>query len=188
MNFTRKSPHSEGDNVAFNEINPGIVKLVAMLRSNGFDTVDSGDGVTNVPLMECVLERPHVFIVVEPDKMISESHRLYDMMWGLANFDPDVEMIPPQPTGAIEVSYSPIDKTAVIGLLDLDDEFIFGPDPDLARKRLDYQIRFCDTMLARPPEPGQLILTPHHTERAFYHQLRGTLIKELEATRLLNTY
>lgn len=156
----------------FNEINPGVVKLVAMLQAHGFNTTDSGDGVTNVPLMEGVLARPHIFIVVEPDKMIYESHRLYELMQDKANFDQDVEMIPPQPTGVIEVSYSPIDKTAVIGLLNLDDDFVFGPNPNLARDRLMYQIRFCDAVLAREP-------TTPTTERAFYRQLRETLAKSL---------
>jgi hypothetical protein len=156
----------------FNEINPGIVKLVAMLQAHGFNTTDSGDGVTNVPLMECVLETPHVFMKVDPDKMIAESNRLYELMRDKANFDQDIEMIPPQPTGAIEVSYSPIDKTAVIALLNLDDDFVFGPNPNLARDRLGYQIRFCDAVLAREP-------TTPTTERAFYRQLRSTLASEL---------
>jgi hypothetical protein len=164
----------------FNEINPGIVKIVAMLQANGFNTVDSGDGVTNVELeLEDALEFPHVFMVVDPDKLVTESQRLYDLLEPAANFNPDVEMIPDQPLGTIEVSYSPVDKSCVMALSGLDDAFLFGPDPDLAKKRLGYQVRFCDAMLADPGHREFLSAKEAQAEHAFYQELRDTLAKQL---------
>src|SRR4051812_36068008 len=55
--------------------------LVAWLNSKGFLTTDSGDGITNVQAgMEGALDFPHVFMVVSPDKLVSEARRLVQQL------------------------------------------------------------------------------------------------------------
>lgn len=57
MNWWIKELHLE-------ELNPGIRKTVAYLRSLGFDTVDSGDGQTHEH--EC--DRPHGYVTISLQK------------------------------------------------------------------------------------------------------------------------
>jgi hypothetical protein len=96
-----------------NDIQPRLRKTVTWLRSLGFKTCDSGDGVINVEAgMEGALDIPHVAMAVDSDKMKEESHRLYDacLLAGIS--------------GKIEVSYDPADGVAILMLYDvLDDCF-----------------------------------------------------------------
>lgn len=165
----------------FNEINPGIVKLVAMLQAEGFVTTDSGDGITNVELgMDDALDFPHVFMVVDADQMIAESHRLWALLEPAANFNPRVDAPPDQPLGVIEASYSPINEIAVLSLYNLDDAFLFGPDKDLDKKRLGYMIRFCDAWLEGPSSPREYASADEReTERGFYLGMRESFAKRL---------
>lgn len=65
------------DEPNYDEITPGVRKLVRLLRDAGFVTIDSGDGVTNVEAgMEGALELPHVHIMTTRDTMIDEAYRL----------------------------------------------------------------------------------------------------------------
>lgn len=165
----------------FKEINPGIVKLVAMVQAVGFTTTDSGDGVTNVELdIQGALGFPHIFMVVDPDRMISESHRLLELLKPAACFDPTVDRMPSHPLGTIEASYSPVDKTAILTLSGLDDAYMFGPDKDLIGKRLEYQIRFCDAWLEEPPIRESSSSEEPYTDHTFYRRLRETLVRRLD--------
>ncbi len=98
------------------EISPGVRKLVRWLNINGFTTTDSGDGTNYENGMDCALEFPHVFMVVAPNKMVEEAHRLQGLFGFLGGEFPDL---------AIQVSYSPQDREAILMLMGVKDEDVF---------------------------------------------------------------
>ena len=162
----------------FNDITPGVTKLVAFLQSLGFNTTDSGDGVVNTDLcMEDALDFPHVFMTVPIDQMWQESHRLFDLMrygqrdteahnarirtsfgdrlppivWTRrpVDFDPSKDRSGPVPH--IEVTYNPFDQHAVLALVNVNDANVWGPDDTLTRRRLEYKLAYAEQWLASPP-------------------------------------
>lgn len=62
----------------FFSINPGVRKLVALLREHGFNTCDSGDGKTHD--FACDREYPYVVCAVTPDTLVAEAHRLVEVL------------------------------------------------------------------------------------------------------------
>jgi hypothetical protein len=102
-------------------LDPGIREVVALLRVNGFETTDSGDGRTKIgnPAwnQECLLDIPHVFMLTTPDRLVQEADRLADLIAARG-----VEVGTARVW--IEATYSPRDrkgKRAILGLLGLDD-------------------------------------------------------------------
>lgn len=101
------------DTLDYNLIQPRMRQTVRWLRSMGFDTCDSGDGVTNVEAgMEDALEMPHVMMTVKKANMIYEADRLYH-----ACLETKIH-------GKIEASYDPEDESAIIILYDVTDEML----------------------------------------------------------------
>lgn len=94
------------------QLDPGIRGAVAWLRMHGFDTTDSGDGVSK-PGDERVLDIPHVFMVVAPEHLVAEADRLLSLL--LEN-GVDVDQIGCE-VASIEASYDPVSGTGVITLL-----------------------------------------------------------------------
>jgi hypothetical protein len=93
------------------KLNPGIRATVRFLREHGFNTCDSGDGVTHE--FECDLPIPYVHIQCDADKLASEADRLAELMKSVGvNFDdvsdpqddPDAAMHDPN----IEATYLPL--------------------------------------------------------------------------------
>lgn len=67
------------DEVALDALDPGIRNVVSFLRSRGFETTDSGDGVSK-PADERVFEVPHVAIPSTPSAMVLEADYLDALM------------------------------------------------------------------------------------------------------------
>lgn len=87
-------------------LNPGIRWFVGWLRNLGFDTCDSGDGVTHEHL--CDRETPYVAIRVhDPMCLIPESNRLFSNLEGAGISLEDIH---------IQANYSPQDGFAFIDL------------------------------------------------------------------------
>jgi hypothetical protein len=64
-----------------NDIHPPLRRLVTLLREHGFDTCDSGDGVTNVEMgMEMALDYPHVYIATSADAAVAEARRCHALL------------------------------------------------------------------------------------------------------------
>lgn len=92
-------------------LNPGIRHTVQTLRSWGFETCDSGDGVTHE--FECDLDVPYVHILCPPALLASETDRLVNLLRGAGiNFEdgPDPQ---DDPVGAalhpnVEACYLPL--------------------------------------------------------------------------------
>lgn len=104
-------------------IAPNIRRVVKMLRSGGFETTDSGDGVTNVAAgMECAVDFP--MVAIKPAGALEiEATRLLVFLreHGL--------VIEPQGHDApcIQASFDPVDGSAVILLIGVHDEMLSPP-------------------------------------------------------------
>ena len=93
------------------KLNKGIVKTVKFLRENGFDTKDSGDGETHD--FDCDLTMPYVHMIVKPNKIEEESHRLKDLL--------EVKGIKfgSKYMAQIEATYSPIGQAATLSIYNI---------------------------------------------------------------------
>ena len=107
-------------------LNPGIRFTVAMLRSHGFNTVDSGDGKTHE--FECDQSIPYVHIQVHPyTALVEEADRLCRLLrdrgvsFADATFDAEGNLVGPH----IEAHYSPADGIATISVSNVDDALLF---------------------------------------------------------------
>lgn len=110
------------------DLNPGIVETVYWLRDQGFDTCDSGDGKTH--LMEGDANIPYVAIRVRPEQLVSESHRLFDLV-RVQLLKAGINLLEEMSfTGSldqplrpyVEASYHPQLQTALLQLWGADDE------------------------------------------------------------------
>ena len=91
--------------VMLEECDPGIRERVHQLQTWGFNTTDSGDGVSKEPSEE-VLPFPHIFCTVEhPEDLVHESERLLEL---LRDFSVDGAK------AIVEASYSPNDEISVL--------------------------------------------------------------------------
>ena len=81
------------------DLDSGIKDLVITLQAAGWVTTDSGDG-SKYGKMEGALPYRHVFIQVDPKRLVSYSHMLQDCY----------------PEAIIEANYNPKDRIALIGL------------------------------------------------------------------------
>jgi len=103
-------------------LTPGIVRTVALLQSWGFDTCDSGDGVTNVEAgMEGARPEPHVVMRVEPWMLTAEAVALS----GYLKLQCGIEL---QPIGGdgpcLQASYDPATNVAILDLVNVDDALL----------------------------------------------------------------
>jgi len=101
-----------------NTLDPGIRETVARLRLAGFETTDSGDGVSK-PAAGDIIPHPHVVICSTPSTLIEEARRLRDFLQSQG-----ILVAPLAPDGAgvsIQASYDPGDESAVIMLSGLGD-------------------------------------------------------------------
>lgn len=100
------------------KLDPGIRKVVMWMRGHGFETTDSGDGITKLDAGDFeALDEPHVFVKVEFDEMVAESKRLLGLLRELG-----LEVGP----GDVQASYDPVDESSVLMLVGIDDEEMFG--------------------------------------------------------------
>ena len=107
----------------YDELDSGIRETVRWLRDRGYDTTDSGDGVSKggTEQASTMLNFPHVVIRIVPNKMIHESVRLWET---LVEHGIDFEPKNPGYDPGIEVNYSPLDGVATIMLLEIDDKLM----------------------------------------------------------------
>jgi hypothetical protein len=103
------------------EMNPGIRRTVAFLRSLGFTTTDSGDGKTHEH--ECDRDEPYVVMSVEePYELAREADRLCR---ALENHGIHVTAVG-EGAPAIQASYDPANGIGVLDLMGLDDDLLDG--------------------------------------------------------------
>lgn len=98
-------------------LDPGIRDVVQWLRSEHFETTDSGDGVTKAQLIAegFALDFPHVVVCTEPSAL----HGMADKLaWLLER--KGVKCKP----GMIQASYDPIDRSGIIMLSGVNNEML----------------------------------------------------------------
>jgi hypothetical protein len=87
------------DDLDYSQLDPGIREVVRLVRSYGFVTTDSGDGVSKVAKhgpMDGVLPFPHVVVRLDDEAtMIAETKRLGRLAQEIG------------PTWHVEMSWSP---------------------------------------------------------------------------------
>lgn len=100
-------------------INPGIWKTVAWLNENGFETTDSGDGVTHS--YTCDRTVGYVVIKTTPSTLVSETSRLVDLLK-----DKKLKLAPVGFFGGVNIqaSYDPADESAIIDVSSISDDII----------------------------------------------------------------
>jgi hypothetical protein len=107
-------------------LTPGIQKTVVWLRQHGFETTDSGDGVTNVAAgMEEALDYPHVMISVLPESLVEKTSLLLRLIEARGIRVNPMGSDPQEP--AIQATFDPANKDypAVIMLSGVDDHKLF---------------------------------------------------------------
>lgn len=98
------------DDLDYDQLDDGIRHTVRVLRRNGFDTCDSGDG-TKANTLGCALDIPNVHMMVSPPgDIIPEALRLREVLE-----EEGAEV----PHGAIQATYDPCDGLALISLYDV---------------------------------------------------------------------
>ncbi len=128
--------------IDLNELDPGIRRTVAFLREHGFDTTDSGDGVSKfqpdsrwyVPDdPEAWSQAPHVVIRTTPDALVGLTSAVYESLVahginfdGPATLEEAMESMPP----SVEGSFRPGEKVggepiAIVAVLGIDDAMMF---------------------------------------------------------------
>ncbi len=97
---------------------------MAFLHNAGFETTDSGDGVTK-PADERSVEGPHVFMTAAPCDAVGVADRLRRE---LHRRGVTVQPLGPDGLGvSIQLMYDPCDQSAVIMLCGLDDAGMPNP-------------------------------------------------------------
>lgn len=81
------------------ELDPGIREMVGYLWANGFETSDSGDGVTKPEDERTFGSTPHVCAMTSPLMMVSEANRMAGLLG---------------PEWRVEASYSPHESALLI--------------------------------------------------------------------------
>lgn len=105
--------------INYEELDPGIRQVVRLLRTNGFDTCDSGDGKAKVAAMECALAFPHVAMKCGRASLIEEADRLYSLLRALNLRD-----------FTIQATYDPAPgMPSVLMVMDLDDQMLAAANP-----------------------------------------------------------
>lgn len=121
--------------IDYDNLDPGIRGTVRLLRSHGFDTVDSGDGVSKMqaPGLEpeerdCVNDFPHVVVRCSPDKLVATADHLAKVIRGVGiRLDP----LTPDPSApTVQASYDPADGSAIVVLCGVTDADLAGVDAD----------------------------------------------------------
>jgi hypothetical protein len=104
-------------------LDPGIRRTVAWLRSLGFDTTDSGDGVAKpTGGDECAEATPHVYMRIEYRMLFSSVERLM----GNVEHVLGVKVVPHGHEGGVwlQATYDPGDGSTVMSLHGVDDSML----------------------------------------------------------------
>lgn len=116
----RGGPGVGGGELQMSDLDPGVRSFVKWLRDHGFETTDSGDGVSK-PAEAMVLEFPHVVIRVHDMwKLGGEANRLAFLLGKNGTVVQN---------GEIQASYDPADGSSAIMVLDEQDRFIRSWEP-----------------------------------------------------------
>lgn len=109
---------SVADDFDYEQLDPGIRRVVRLLREASFDTTDSGDGVTKLAAgwdREEVHDQPHVHCQVQRPNDIIRAALLMERVLTEAGVDLGRETV------GIQAMYSPLDGIASVVLYGVSD-------------------------------------------------------------------
>lgn len=139
------------------EIQPTMVRTVALIRSFGLETTDSGDGVLNVEAgMEAALDFPHVIVMLDSAVFIDTTARRLASKLGA--------FVRPETEFHVEVSYSTKDDLAIATIIGLTDAGLREPGDhppildSFSRSFLERMHVFADEGYEGAPNPSLLRL------------------------------
>jgi len=103
-------------------LDPGIREVVRWLRAAGFDTYDSGDGVSKTDWIArgTAMRVPHVFIRTTPAAMTTDAR---DLLWAVRATGVDVQssLVARGSAVTVEAWYCTVTDTAWMCLVGFDD-------------------------------------------------------------------
>lgn len=108
------------NDIDYDTLNHGISKTVRWLRSQGFETMDSGDGKTHE--YECDRDEPYVVMGCYGHDLKQNADRL---MHALVDIGITVSPIGLGPI-YIQATYDPVNELALIDLVGVDDSVLEG--------------------------------------------------------------
>lgn len=106
------------DSVDYEQLDPGVRKMVRWLRENGFETTDSGDGETKSDEARAFGDIPHVCIKTTRKDLLTEADRL----WNILGYN--LPLVMNRGEVHVEATYDPADRSAIILLLRLHDRML----------------------------------------------------------------
>lgn len=118
--------------INYEELCPGIRRTVQWFNQQGFETTDSGDGVSNQG-MECASEWPNVVVACHPDKLITTTEDVYKALVDHGVRFPKDSQDPTflaANSPLINSGYDPVTKKAYVLVLNIDDKLMFGEHND----------------------------------------------------------
>lgn len=105
------------------DLDPGVRLAVSWLREHGFETTDSGDGVTKQASGEWdesqLCDVPHVVIRVAPEALVIEADRLEALLLGIG-----IRLTGAPGEVSAEASYDPANRVGVIIVEHLSDALL----------------------------------------------------------------
>ncbi len=126
----------------YDQLDPGIRQTVRLIHEFGFETTDSGDGITKIGVMECALPFAHVVIKVpDGENPVDATDRLEEMLACLRlraeSLGPDGEEYP-EDACFLELRYEPGGSSQIL-LMHLNDEKLsyMGIRPETDRVAFD---------------------------------------------------
>lgn len=102
-------------------LNPGIIKTVAWLRSQGFDTCDSGDGVTHA--MEGDAEFSYVAVKSEPYYLVRTAENIAT---ALRNVGIEIVQTGAEEEGGVSIiaTFDAADRAAIVIVVGITDKML----------------------------------------------------------------
>jgi len=115
---------SHDDDLDYEQLDPGIREVVRLLRAYGYDTTDSGDGVSKHLLDPEVIPYPHVFVQLERSGMVGEVDQIRSLLeWRGIAFEP-VGEDPWRPH--LQLTWDPVSEVAVLEVGGVVDDMLRG--------------------------------------------------------------
>lgn len=98
-----KDEDDEGDEIDYEALDPGVREQVRALRDAGFDTTDSGDGVSKFtgdhPDRGCAMPVPNIAARTRLTSMVTDAHLMVDILG---------------PDWVVQASYTTDDRSVVL--------------------------------------------------------------------------
>jgi hypothetical protein len=90
--------------IDYDELDPGIRDRVRELRARGYETTDSGDGVSKPAEPGEVLPFPHIAVTTTPARLLDDASAIWELQASVPELD----------GCEVQASFDPRDRSAII--------------------------------------------------------------------------